>query len=538
MRAVLPSLLALFVCCCLPAGQVVAQTQLAAELRMREDRLLFHALHAGGRVDEAVRVARRLLADAASRYGEDSITAAAWSHNLGAMLYLAERPAEAVAPLTRALALAEQRLGRQAPELVVTLRHLARAQFALGRVETAEHQLDRARQLLLQEYGVFTPEQLPLLDDLFRMAIYRRDLDAAERGQRLRQLVMRRHADGAGAAYSHQRLGDWYLSSGRYRAAMRQHRRALELLEAEGRTGMAGFRSLLSMAELRRLQGRCCAARLLQQALFEVRRDETADARALAEALLQLADRFQLLRRHETARVLYAEVGRMPDAPGTGLLAAPRPLGLGGAGDVVTAFRRATEATAVVRRLKSVPGPGPDTMTGGDPASLLVSGTEGFVGGPALTGGAVSGGPAALTGGTVSGGPAELTGGAVSGGPAALTGGPIPMCMFASANLARRPETLDELYVELRYSVDRQGSVRDARVQDTNAPPELARFVANLLARFRHQPRYEDGEPVMTPDLVLRQTFRRRPPATTGPDFSRDRQAFHQGCQLLAMRGS
>ena len=469
--------------------------------RLLENRSRFDAFISRGQAEAAIGTGSELLADTILLHGQDSLQAATWHHNLGVALYQAERFLEALQSFGRALELAEQRLGRNAPELAVTLRHLARVRFNLGEVALAEDYLWRAQHLLHRAYGVYTDAQLPILDDLIRMTLFRQDMDAAGRQQKLYQLIAEQA--GEDPAAGHQRLGDWYLSLGRYDAAMEQHRQAISQLQADGRSGLARYASLVSMADILRLQGRCCAKRLLLDALEAVQNDRQADMADLASALLQLADRFQLLRKHEMAGKLYAKANRMlASLQQTGdRFATPRPLGLTSAGDVVTAWRRAAGPVAVVQRLH----PDGDSFHPVD-SGLLVPDVKQMG----------------------------------RGRPADLIGGPIPICLGEAAALAKGTEDLEDLYVEMSYSVDLEGYVRDVHLLDTNAPPELASFVSNLLVRFRHRPRLVSGAAVATRNLTLRQTFSQRPPATdvAGLDFSYNGQTLYQGCQLLAMQNS
>lgn len=464
---------------CVFAGPMNAglSTSAAASsgMRMQQSRLLFEEYRTRGATAESIETASQLARDARALYGENSLAAAAWSHNLGALLYAAGRKKDALQPLSLALQLAEQNRGQRSPELAVTLRHLARVHLALGEVQLAQEQLQRAQQLLHAEYGVYAAQQLPLLNDLTLAALHRQDLAAADRQQRLYQRVSAQSADGAQArAAGHQRLGDWYLALGRYGAAAKQHKKALKILRSADLTGLPEVAAFLSLAEARRRAGQSGARRYLLQALSAVQNDRAADRSEIFAVRLALADRLQLLRQPDLAAGLYAEISR--DAARTDdTFSRPRPLGLASAGDLLNAWRRSGQSTPVL-------------------------------GGPGRT---------------------------AAGEPGKVSGGPIPVCRKQAGMLAGGQAKLSGMYAEMHYSVDEAGRVRNVRVQDTNAPPELVRFVSGLLTRYRYRPRYEAGEPVMTRNMVLHQTFAED--LSGRESFPESRQLLHQGCRLLAM---
>lgn len=67
------------------------------------------------------------------------------------------------------------------------------------------------------------------------------------------------------------------------------------------------------------------------------------------------------------------------------------------------------------------------------------------------------------------------------------------------------PNEVDEHYVEARFSVKRDGHVADVATASTDAPANVERSVLAAVKRARYAPRLENGEPVDTTDVRLRE---------------------------------
>lgn len=77
------------------------------------------------------------------------------------------------------------------------------------------------------------------------------------------------------------------------------------------------------------------------------------------------------------------------------------------------------------------------------------------------------------------------------------------------ASIARarpnNPENYEERYVEMRFKVLPDGKVADVETVGSNASPAIEKATLHAVRRARYAPRLENGEPVVTPDVTLRE---------------------------------
>ncbi len=77
---------------------------------------------------------------------------------------------------------------------------------------------------------------------------------------------------------------------------------------------------------------------------------------------------------------------------------------------------------------------------------------------------------------------------------------------------------IGERYVDFEFTVLPSGKVTQVHITDSNLPNVLKREVKRAVQRARYRPRLQDGEPVATPGVTLRQTYRsNRLPANVRP---------------------
>lgn len=67
------------------------------------------------------------------------------------------------------------------------------------------------------------------------------------------------------------------------------------------------------------------------------------------------------------------------------------------------------------------------------------------------------------------------------------------------------PEEATHNFVELSFTVSREGQVKDIVVVNSDAPDALQRAVQSSVKKARYRPRFERAEPVDTPDVKLRE---------------------------------
>lgn len=69
------------------------------------------------------------------------------------------------------------------------------------------------------------------------------------------------------------------------------------------------------------------------------------------------------------------------------------------------------------------------------------------------------------------------------------------------------PDESEERYVELRYSVTRDGRTSNVEVVSADASDSAQRAVVSAMKKARFSPRFQNGEPVDTPNMTWRETI-------------------------------
>lgn len=85
-----------------------------------------------------------------------------------------------------------------------------------------------------------------------------------------------------------------------------------------------------------------------------------------------------------------------------------------------------------------------------------------------------------------------------------------PMPWLAARNLSLPAESVDETFVELEFTVTRDGEVMDARVVESNGTDRHTANALEAIRAARYRPRFVNGKPVDTPGVTHREVFRTR----------------------------
>jgi tetratricopeptide (TPR) repeat protein len=80
-----------------------------------------------------------------------------------------------------------------------------------------------------------------------------------------------------------------------------------------------------------------------------------------------------------------------------------------------------------------------------------------------------------------------------------------PPSISVSRASPSRPEEFEERFVEVRFTVGADGRVSGVETAATDAPPAAERAVAFAVRKARYAPRLENGEPVATTGVLLRE---------------------------------
>jgi TonB family protein len=82
--------------------------------------------------------------------------------------------------------------------------------------------------------------------------------------------------------------------------------------------------------------------------------------------------------------------------------------------------------------------------------------------------------------------------------------------VLATRNLARPPAEVEERFVQVEFTVKADGTVKDARVTDSNGTPRQVSQTLDAVETSRYRPKFVDGAPVETTALTFRQQFKLR----------------------------
>lgn len=85
-----------------------------------------------------------------------------------------------------------------------------------------------------------------------------------------------------------------------------------------------------------------------------------------------------------------------------------------------------------------------------------------------------------------------------------------PVPSAATRNLQRAPEEVEERFVHVSFTVTSEGSVKEPRLVEANAPERYIEDTLNAVRSARYRPKFSNGEPVTTYDVGLRQIFKVR----------------------------
>ncbi len=70
-----------------------------------------------------------------------------------------------------------------------------------------------------------------------------------------------------------------------------------------------------------------------------------------------------------------------------------------------------------------------------------------------------------------------------------------------------RYENYDGKYVEVRFSGNKKGAVRNLQLANSNSPAAMNKELRTAVKRAMFRPRYVDGQAVVTDNLFFREEF-------------------------------
>lgn len=464
--------------------------------------------HAGD-YDAALQAAVRIVELKERTVAAGSTELAVPLHNLATIQRTLQQFDASERNFTRSIDITAGAEGQYSAQLMSSLSQLGVLHYETQRYADSLDMLRRAQHIAHRNDGVYTLKQLTIVDWITRVNVATDQILAADLQQRF---AYRINVSNYGESDQRMipamsKLGNWLRNSGQYTEALTMYRKALAVTETSySDMDLELVSQLRAISTTLYLQGRCCADEPLQRALDIVVHEPSTDAADELAAIMYLADMSLLTSKAGKAKKYYKrawnllasedKISKQADR----LFAAPTRLGLGRVSDVVSAYRQAER-----RR----------------PQSAFV---EVIV-------------------------PAQSNSGGVSFSfkrseprPRGLIGMPLALCYPQVLDLVKADskEDLSEYYMDLDFSVTYDGKVANIALVESNTPSRLSRYVKNILRLTRFRPRLQEGEPVVTDNISLRQTFAVVQNTNSDADYPQNihKTAVMHGCSLLAATSS
>lgn len=394
--------------------------------------------------------------------------------------------------------------GEYSPGLVKALRYMGKLYYQQQDYAESMAVLRRAQHITHRDDGVYTLDQLNIVDWITSIHLRTNSILDADRQQHFYFKINENNfaADDRRMMGPLTKLGDWLRRSGQYPDALKIYRQSMSLLEQHGSDSDPQLIGpLRAISSTLYLQGACCPDEPLDRALNIAVSDPGSDADDRLEALILLADMSLVKKNERKAKELYQQAWHMiaseneVSKKAKALFSAPIRLGISRTDDVVNAFRRALSGNANAKPV------------------ILFNEVE------------VA---------------ARMAQFADSENPEReeLIGTPLSLCYPQLMNLVKgnNKEQLTDYYMDFDFTVNQDGQVIEVSVVDTNTPVRLGRYVKNMLHKTRFRPRFAEGKAVASKHIAMHQTFT----SSGGSDrrdkspFASSKAAVFQGCQLLA----
>lgn len=424
-------------------------------------------------------------------------------HNLAIIQERVGQLSAAEENLNKSISITVDVEGKYSPGLVKPLRYLGRLHYLNQDYAESLAVLRRAQHITHRNDGVYSLDQLIIVDWITSNHLKTNAFSAADVQQRFSYRINEVNfgADDPRMIAAMTKLGNWFRNSGQLADALKIYRKSLRLLEQQGTdSDLQLIEPLRAISSTLYLQGGCCPDEPLDRALNILLNDPGSDEQDRVEALLDLADMLLLKRNGSRAKQLYQKVWRMMASDKVGktseeFFSKPTRLGISQTDDVVSAFRKAKKGYSRGK---------PDVIYLNAPAKHA---------------------PVADVDDEEK-------------GQRGLIGSPLPLCYPQLLDLAKvtGKEQLANYYMDFDFTVNEDGQVVEIAVVDSNTPPKLGRYVKNMLQRTRFRPRFSEGEPVASKHMGMHQTFT----IGQGMNYPSDspladsNAAIFQGCQILA----
>jgi tetratricopeptide (TPR) repeat protein len=460
---------------------------------------------------QSLAIAERIVDLVKGKYGKKSNEMVTPLHNLASVHKRLGHYSKARRYFNQSIEIAESHRGQYSPSISGSLTELGDLYLLMEEYSDALETFRRAQHIMHRADGVYTLDQLKVLDSMTHAGLFLQQAQLADQQQRFAFRVSERnYAPGDERLNAAMfKLGNWFRQTAQYKDALTTFESLKDAILQNGHDNDSQLvDALRAIASIRLLQESCCTDEVLQQVVDVVAENPGSDLEDKIQAMTELADAVLAQRQTKRAKNLYESAWLLSNQHTIGakrpdLFSQPKRLGIVHKEDLIDAYQEVVSATLDpgARRVYYV----------GDGDSRQGSGTS------------------------------MSFGGAPEKPSHSLIGNPLPVCYPQVLDLSKGQDISDiaGYYVELDFTVNDAGRVSEVDIVQTNAPGKLGRFVRNLLRKTLFRPRVVDGSTVATRHIKVRQTFSMRHQyASVNPDaiFDFSANLASDGCYLLANR--
>jgi len=396
--------------------------------------------------------------------------------------------------------------GHHSRSLVEPLQHLSELYFHEQDYTSSVDTLRRVQHIMHRTDGVYTLDQLAVVEDISRSYIRAGRIKEADQQQRFYNSINEANYDANNPRMMpvRSKFGYWLKKSGQFDEALGVFQENLNMISNIWKgPDLEVAATLREIAVTSYLAGGCCPLESMQRATNIVIDDPATDSEDRIGALLELADMSLLNSQVEEAQLLYQQAwdlmdkGTQGEAKAEEFFSAPVMLGVSKRHDVNDAYYRILL--------------GPDSALS---ARSNMSTTKVIIpqSSPPLAEELV----------------ADLS----------LIGAPLPLCANHILGLepGMRSADLAEYHLSLEFSVNGSGQVFGIVAGDQNVSSRLRRYVRKMLYMTRFRPRLVAGETVTAEHIDLHQSFGASPQSEWFADSTFDLGALtvYRSCQETA----
>ncbi|HJL60361.1 MAG TPA: tetratricopeptide repeat protein [Pseudomonadales bacterium] len=391
---------------------------------------------------------------------------------------------------------AEAAFGPFSEELIDPLMGLARSYFAVSDYDAAFKTNERAQHLTHRNQGVYSIRQLEGIDLMTQIYLSQREIEMADKQQIFSLFISEHHfgKESIDLLPALAKMSMWYMDTGQYRHAQDVLARSRDIIKSSGNTHEPSqIPAIIETAKIKRLRRSCCSHKILQDALAIVDANPDIGNDLRAWIYVELADSYTVRGEAEKAANNYRLAWQaMNEKQRWDYFLQPRPIALSKELEEKSNLR-------ILRAEKNRFGRGKFEPMSVEEKLLLetlppqefhipVNDHDYKV----------------RIRDRMFRHPEDKKTFRVVGHPFQFVHEQLlnilPQSMHDDEDLAK-------LYVELSFTVNQKGSIREVEVESSNVPAKVRRLMRQVLRKTKFRPRILAGEMITTSQVQLYQTF-------------------------------